>query len=124
MKQMPQISDSEWEIMKMLWSSAPLTANEVYLKMKESKNWKHTTVKTLLSRLVKKEAVRFEKRNREYSYFPMVSEDECIQSESASFINKVYNGAVKTMLASFIEKEDLTHEEIQELKKILEQKKD
>lgn len=124
MKEMPQISDSEWEIMKMLWTTAPLTANEVYLHMKESKNWKHTTVKTLLSRLVKKEAVKYEKRNREYFYFPIVSEDECIQSESASFVNKVYSGAVKTMIANFLETEDLTSEEIQELKNILDQKKD
>ncbi len=124
MKEMPQISDSEWEIMKILWTSAPLNANQVYLKMKESKNWKHTTVKTLLSRLVKKEALNFEKRNREYFYFPVVSEDECIQSESLSFLNKVYNGAVKTMIANFLEKEDLTNEEIQELKNILDQKKD
>lgn len=124
MKTMPQISDSEWEIMKMLWANAPLTANEVYTKMQENKNWKHTTVKTLLSRLVKKEALGFEKRNREYFYFPAVSEDECIQSESVSFLNKVYNGAVKTMIASFLENENLTNEEIQELKKILDKKKD
>jgi len=124
MKEIPQISDSEWEIMKILWVSAPLTANEVYLKIKENKNWKHNTVKTLLSRLVKKEALKFEKRNREYLYFPLVSEDELVQSESTSFLSRVYNGAVKTMIANFIENENLTKEEIEELKNILDKKKD
>lgn len=123
MKKIPQISDSEWEIMKILWVSAPLTANEIHSKTKENKDWKHTTVKTLLSRLVKKEVLRVERKGREYLYFPLVSEDEIVQSESISFLNKVYNGAVKNMLASFIENEDLTKEEIEELKNILDKKK-
>lgn len=124
MSKMPQISDSEWKIMKLLWLSSPLTANEVLQNLKESTGWKSTTVKTLFSRLVKKRAVGFKSRNRTYYYFPLVSEDECVNAESKSFLKKVYGGALKAMIANFLEMQELSEKDIEDLKNILDDKKD
>jgi len=121
---MPQISDSEWKVMKTLWSNSPSTANEVLKNLAQSTNWKSTTVKTLLSRLVKKGAVGFEKKNRTYYYYPLVTEDECAEAESRSFLKRVYGGALKSMIASFLEIQDLSERDIEELKNILDEKKD
>lgn len=124
MKEMPQISDSEWKVMKILWENSPYTAGEIIENLAENTDWKPTTVKTLLSRLVKKNAIGFQNRNRTYYYYPLVTEDECAKAESKSFLKKVYGGALKPMIASFLEIQNLSEEDIEDLKRILDDKKD
>ena len=122
MKTLPQISDTEWQVMKILWASEPLTANEVIKKIEGLMSWKPKTVKTLLGRLVKKNAISFDKDGRTYVYYPLVSENECVKAESHSFLEKVFSGALNVMFANFLEEKQLSKEEIAELKHILEQK--
>ncbi|MBU2703080.1 BlaI family penicillinase repressor [Sporomusaceae bacterium BoRhaA] len=123
MKKLPQISDTEWQVMKILWSSAPITANEVIKKFDGVMSWKPKTIKTLLGRLVKKQAIAFNKDGRTYVYYPLVAEDECVKAESQSFLEKVFSGALNVMFANFLEEKELSREEIEELKRILDQKK-
>ncbi|MCT4621073.1 MAG: BlaI/MecI/CopY family transcriptional regulator [Marinisporobacter sp.] len=123
MKKMPQISDSEWSVMKILWEKSPITANEVIDVLKKTTEWRPTTIKTLLSRLVKKGAVGFEKNNRTYSYYPLVTEDDCVKAESKSFLKRVYGGGLKMMIANFLEIEDLSEGDIEELRRMLDEKK-
>jgi len=122
MKKLPQISDMEWQVMKVLWANAPLSANEVIEKFDGVMSWKPKTVKTLLGRLVKKKALGFNKDGRAYIYYPLVAEDECIKAESQSFLEKVFSGSLNVMFANFLEEQELSREEIAELKRILEQK--
>jgi len=122
MRTLPQISDTEWQVMKILWANEPLTANEVIKKIEGLTSWKPKTVKTLLGRLVKKNAISFDKDGRTYVYYPLVSEDECVKAESHSFLEKVFSGALNVMFANFLEEKQLSKEEIAELKHILEQK--
>lgn len=117
------ISDSEWKIMKIIWNDHPITANEIVKKLQGKTDWKEKTIKTLISRLVKKDLLAFEKEGREYRYYPLLSEDDCIQKENVSFLNKVHNGKLNVMLMSFLQNEDLTEDEIEKLKKILDGKK-
>jgi BlaI family penicillinase repressor len=81
-------------------------------------------VKTLLNRLVKKKALRFEKSGREYLYEPAVSEKACVRAESESFLQRVFGGALQPMLAHLVEERKLTPKEIKELKQILKIKED
>jgi BlaI family penicillinase repressor len=122
MKQLPQISNTEWQVMRILWASAPLTANDVIQKMEGLTPWKPKTVKTLLGRLVKKNALTFNKDGRAYVYYPLVTENECIKAESQSFLEKVFLGSLNGMFANFLEEQELSREEIAELKRILDQK--
>jgi len=114
-----KITESEWTIMKVLWSEAPLSAKEILKKLSESVDWKENTVKTLISRLVDKEAVGYEKQGRTYLYYPLQKENECVQVESQHFLNKVFGGATKSLIASFIENENLSEDDIKDLKKLL-----
>ena len=123
MNEIPKISDSEWEIMKCIWANYPITTNEIIDQLFERTQWKPTTVKTMLSRLVKKQVIDYKKVNRTFEYFPLVAEEECMRAESKSFLSKVYSGALNTMLASFIEEEELSDEDIDELKRMLDKKK-
>jgi len=120
----PRISDAEWRIMKLLWEESPRTSNDIIelLDDAEEVDWNPKTIKTLLNRLVKKGALDYDQEGRSYLYFPRVSESECRREERKSFLHRVYSGSLKPMLAAFIEDEQLTPEDIEELKSILEQK--
>lgn len=124
MKEIPRISEAEWEIMKVIWTKFPLSANQIIESLSNSIDWKPKTVKTLISRLVKKHALGYSQENRIYFYFPLVDSDECLRAENQSFLNRVYDGALKPMLINFLREEKLTAEEIEELKSILDERTD
>ena len=122
MKEMTKISDAEWLVCQVLWRDSPLTANEIVSRLAESTEWNPSTVKTLLTRLVKKGVLIYRNLGREYHYSPKLSEAECVEAHTRSFIDRVFNGAVGAMAAAFIRNHHLTNEEIAELKAILDQK--
>jgi BlaI family penicillinase repressor len=122
MKKLPRISESEWLVMRVLWSRSPRAANEVFEELDGKTKWKPKTVKTLIDRLVKKGALKFEKEGRRYRYYPAVGQAECVATERHSFARRVYGGTMKPMLAAFMEDAELSAEDISELKEILEQK--
>lgn len=122
MKPVPRISESEWLVMKEIWSKNPITANAVVDSLSDSTTWSPKTIKTLLNRLVKKKVVGYETRGREYQYFPIIEEAILVKEESRSFLKRVFGGTVKPLLATLVESEDLSEVEIEELKRILEKK--
>lgn len=124
MKEVPQISNSELIIMKVLWENSPATANDIMNYLSKTTDWKPTTIKTLLSRLAKKKVISFEEENRTYYYYPLVKENEYVKTENKSFLKRVYGGALKVMIANFLETEELSDEDIDELKSILNEKKE
>lgn len=119
MKELPKISDSEWEIMKIIWQNDSITSTKIINELQEKTNWKASTIKTLINRLLNKEAISFTKKGKEYYYFSIVSEEECIKEESKSFLSKVFNGSLNSMVVNFVKSQKLTKTEIDELKSIL-----
>lgn len=122
MGNIPKISEAEWQVMEVLWACSPRTAHDIVIALSDKTLWKPKTIKTLISRLMQKEAIGFEKEGRQYHYFPLLSQKKCIQAETQSFLARVYGGGLKPMLAAFLEEEKLTEQEILELKKILDAK--
>jgi BlaI family penicillinase repressor len=59
MKNIPQISEAEWEVMKILWVKSPISSSEVVEMLEGKSSWKAKTIKTLISRLVQKKALSF-----------------------------------------------------------------
>jgi BlaI family penicillinase repressor len=119
MNKPPRISESEWELMKICWGRSPVSAQEIIDALAARSNWHPKTVKTLLNRLVKKGALGFTKDGRAYRYHPLVAERDCVSAESDSFLDRVFGGALKPMLAHFVESRPLAPEEIAEIKKLL-----
>ena len=117
MKEMPRISESEFEIMKLIWSEAPISTNDVVKRFEGINDW---SPKTVLARVVKKGARSYEKKVREYIYTTMIKEKEYIHTESSSFLKKFYNGALNSMVLNFIDDDKLTDQDINELIRILE----
>src|SRR5438552_17818033 len=122
MKRIPKISEAEWEVMKVLWAKAPLSAGEIIAALSTQDVWHPKTVKTLLNRLMKKKALGFQKEGRAYLYRPLVKEVDCVKAVSASFLERVFGGSLQPMLAHFVEHRNLSAAEIRELKRLLEEK--
>lgn len=123
MKNLPKVSEAEWEVMKLIWKTNPLTSQEIIDSLCDKMNWSTQTIKTFLTRLIKKGAVGFEKSGRSYNYYPLISENECIKSENETFLKKVYDGALGILFTKFLEEENLSDYEIEELEKLLKDKK-
>jgi len=123
MKGIPRISAAEWLVMQVLWSSPGLTADEVIDALKSKVTWNAATTRTLINRLLQKKALKFQKEGRKYRYRPAVSQERCVRQERRSFAQRVYGGTVTPLLAAFIEDAQLSTEEIQELKRMLDQKR-
>ena len=122
MTTLPRISESEWLVMRVLWSEGPLTSNEIVEELTDQTEWKPKTIKTLINRLMKKGAIKYTKKGRKYIYEAAVSKTACVTTERRSFVQRVYGGTMKPMLAALIEDAELSQEDITELKNILEQK--
>ena len=119
----PKISESEWEVMKLLWNKNPLTSEEIINCLNEDNNWTKQTIKTFIIRLTKKGAIGYEKEGRIYKYYPLVDEKDCRRYENKSFLQKVYNGSIGVLISNFLEEESLSTNEIEELERILNEKK-
>ena len=119
MKEIPRISDAEWLVMKALWAKSPRTTQELTAELEPDTRWKLKTVLTLLNRLVGKGAIGYEKHGKAHHYFPIVAETETVRAENRNFLKRVYNGSLAPMLAHFVEQSELTPEQVQELRDIL-----
>jgi BlaI family penicillinase repressor len=116
-----KLSEAEWQIMNALWMSHPATAREVMTCLPGDVQWAYTTVKTMLSRLVAKEAVSEEKRGNTSVYAPLISQQKARRGAFKSFLNRVFDGSVEPMLHFMVEDRELSKKQRQELIKILEQ---
>ena len=116
---LPQISEAEFEVMKIVWKYAPINTNEITEKLTLTTSWSPKTIQTLIKRLVSKKALSCEKQSRVFVYTPLVQEDEYIRQESNSFLKRYYNGNLSSMLASYLEDDKLSSTEIDNLHHLL-----
>lgn len=113
-----KITPSELEVMKLLWRAKDaLPVTEIREALQKSKGWEPATIKTLVSRLVTKGAVRQEKRKVFY-YSPLISEQEYGAWATRDLISRLYNGRARDLVAALVHSEGLTQEDIQELRQM------
>ena len=122
MRKTPKISEAEWEVIQVLWKTSPMTANDIVEKLTAKTPWKRETIRTLINRLVQKKAIAFEKKGRQYDYFPLVTETECLRAESESFLRRFGGRSIEPMLAAFVEEKQLSAAKIAKLRQILDEK--
>lgn len=118
---MDRISDSEWVVMEVLWQYPNSLSSEIVRYLSDT-DWQDKTIKTLLTRLVKKGVISYKQEGKSYRYYPVVERETCIDRERNNFINKLFKGSKMAFLASFIKQEKLSAEEIKALKTLLDKK--
>lgn len=116
------ISEAEWTLMEALWEHAPQTASELAKSLQPSTGWAVNTVRTMLTRLVEKGVVAAggnESGVREFS--PAFGRDAMVRAESESFLKRVFQGAAQPLLVHFASRSNLSAEEIDQLKQLLDE---
>ncbi len=119
MKPLPQISETEYEVMKIVWKYAPISTNEITEKLLRTTSWSPKTIQTLIKRLVTKGALAYEKESRVFVYTPLVKENEYIGQESRSFLKRYFNGDITAMLSAYMENDKLSETELEQLLSLL-----
>jgi BlaI family transcriptional regulator, penicillinase repressor len=121
---MPTISDAEWEVMNVVWSNAskPVTAGEIVEQLAPRHDWSPRTIKTMLNRLIKKGALGFKPEGTRYLYHAKVTREQCVREESRSFLQRIFGGEAGPMLNYFVQSVKLSPAEIEELRKLLNNK--
>lgn len=117
-----KISDAEWLIMRVLWEESPLTTTRIIHDLSEQTKWKPKTIHTLISRLVKKEALGVNKNSGQHKFYPLITKEECIKEETGTYIRKFFEGSFYNMVANFISDDQISQKEIEDLKKLLDEK--
>ncbi len=120
MEQNISISESEWQVMKVIWDESPQTLQDILSRLNHT-GWSTTTIQTYLARLVKKGALFTARQGKGYLYYPSISESECQIAESKTFLSRVYDGSLASMVSGFVKSGNLSENELAALKMLIEQ---
>jgi len=117
-----KISPAEWEVLNVVWDRTQITAPEVYQSLANERDWHQKTVNTFLTRLVEKGILHARREGKANVYSPKLSREECVREESATFLQRVFRGALAPMMLHFVENAELSEQDIAELQKALKQR--
>lgn len=117
-----QISDAEWLVMNLIWSSSPIEAAQVIDQIAGDNGWTAATVKTMLHRLVRKGALATEQIGKKYLYSPAIGRDVCVRQASRSFLDRVFGGDATPALIHFVTTALLTDKDVAEIRALLDNK--
>lgn len=118
-----EISPSEWEIMRVVWTSHPITSTEIFDILKEKKEWKLPTTKTLIGRLVKKGMLTTETKGRKYEYSPVVTEKDGIESATEALLEQVCTTKIGQTIEIMLENSELSQADLESLERLISEKK-
>lgn len=113
------ITNAELVILNVLWDSSPQLSAEIVATIQKDNDWHERTIKTLLSRLVKKGAVDFHKSGRAYHYFPLVDQQDYQTRVSSSIIDRLFSGRISGLVSGFAQQRDLSRDDVESLKRII-----
>lgn len=114
-----QISVAESKVMEVLWQDHPLTADDIHARVATVEGWSTGTVKTLLNRLMSKNALSAAKDGRRYLYSPVLSQADYISEEGRNLVDRLFEGRVSALVTHFSKHQQLNDDDISDLKKII-----
>ncbi len=116
---MQPISEAESRIMEALWRKEPLTAEQIIAKVGAANDWAPATVKTLITRLLKKQAIAGAREGDAYCYRPLIARSDWVQAESKGLLDRLFKGEVAPLVAHFAEQRQLSAKDIRQLKALM-----
>lgn len=114
-----RISAAESIVMEALWRRQPLTAEEIVAATAAEQGWSEATVKTLLNRLLTKQAISAERDGRRYLYTPKLERADYVDAESTGLIDRLFEGRLSSLVSHFSEREKLSADDVAELKRLI-----
>lgn len=122
-KQIETVTDAEWEIMRVVWTKEETTSTEIIQILEDKTEWKPSTVKTLLSRLVTKKYLETRKEGKQFIYHALVQEDEAIKEARNELLEKICDKKVGSVLIEIVKEKELSLWDIKILESLLKEKK-
>ena len=116
-----KLTGSEWSVLDCLWEKSPQTVMQLVARLGEQVGWAKSTTITTLRRMEEKGLVRCEVIGKGKSYTPAVEREQAVIFETRSFLERVYRGSVGLMMSAMARRQELSPEEITELREILAQ---
>lgn len=116
------VSAAEWEIMRVVWANEAVTSRKVIDTLADKMEWKESTIKTLIGRLVEKDALQTVKEGRKYIYTALISEEDTVKSYSEDILSRVCNKDNGKVVRNLIEDATLSQKDIAELMDLLQEK--
>lgn len=114
-----QIYASDWKVLERLWEESPQTLMQLVHTLSKEVGWSKSTVATMVRRMEQKGLLRFEEGGKARLIYPTLTREEASASETNTLIDKVFRGRPGLLMASLIEQNDFTQEEIDELYAVL-----
>lgn len=114
-----KLTSGEWNVLSCLWEKSPQTVMQLVAQLGKNVGWAKSTTITTLRRMEEKGLVRCEVIGKAKSYTPIAEQEKAVIAETRSFLNRIYRGSVGLMLSAMAERQELSREEIQELRDIL-----
>lgn len=113
------ISESEWEVMKVLWKNPNRTMSFIVEQL-EGRGWSYSTIKTFVKRLTDKEFVVADKsQGKNFLYKCAVKEQECKINETKNFLAKVFDNSLSMFVSTLVKESNLSKKEKEELMNII-----
>lgn len=116
-----KLNASEWNVLSCLWENHPRTVMQLVADLEESVGWAKSTTITTLRRMEEKGLVRVEQAGRGKAYSPAVEREQAVTAETHSFLDRVYQGSVGLMMSAMAKRQELSPNEVAELRAILDQ---
>ena len=114
-----QISSAESILMQALWDRQPQAADELIKALGPVQGWHESTIKTLITRLLQKQAIVADKDGRRSLYSPVLTREAWIAAQSESLLDRVFGGRVAPLVAHFAEQRKLSRKDLAELKQLI-----
>jgi len=115
-----KLTEAEWSVLNVLWEKEEISLKELTDALLPNKGWNKKTVFTYLTRMENKGLVAID-RSKEKPYSAAISREACAKQEREELCSKVYGGATGEMLAAFLKESSISMEEINHLKKLLDE---
>jgi BlaI family penicillinase repressor len=119
----PVLTPQELEIMKVVWQLGSATVRDVYEEMLKHRKVAYTTVMTMMKILEGKGFLKKSAGDRAYLYKPAQPKERVVGGMVKEFLNRVFNGSAKPLLVHLVENKQVTDDELQEIRRLLEEKK-
>ena len=116
-----KLTASEWNVLSCLWEESPRTVMQIVGELERTVGWHRSTTITTLHRMEDKGLIRCEQAGRGRAYTPLVDREQAAVAETRSFLDRVYQGSVGMMMSAMAQRQELSGDEIAELRAILDQ---
>ncbi|MEO7655240.1 MAG: BlaI/MecI/CopY family transcriptional regulator [Sphingomicrobium sp.] len=114
-----RVSESELEVLKLLWEESPLAAADLAERIPPTRSWSLATVKTLLARLVEKGAVSTVSQGRRFLYSPALDRDTLSTRDAGNLVDRLFGGRVSPLVAQLAEERDLDSKDLDALEALI-----